>query len=278
MAVGEQRISEARSVREKRRRTDAGSAAPRRFVWRFEYTLLIGVALLLTLFAIAFFYFSTDISNLKSYGYAGMFLINLIGAASILLPSPAAASVVGGGALLEDFLGVPAFIWVGLVAGLGEAIGEFSGYAAGYGGRVHRRGEAELRAHPRWMEKRGISHDVRDVHDPEPVLRHRRARPRARCRCRCAASSSRCWPARSSRTRGWPPPGASASAPSPSSSKPLQSTVPCQTRSAPSSSPQAAAQRMAGVDKLFTEVAGRPSWPTQSLPSRSARRSTGSCS
>ena len=126
------------------------------FVWRFEYTLLIGVLTLLTTFAIGFFYFSANIENLKSYGYAGLFLINIIGAASISLPSPAGATVVGGGALLEDFLGVPAFVWVGLVAGLGEAIGEFSGYAAGYGGRfIIQEKPAYARIHD-WMVKRGV--------------------------------------------------------------------------------------------------------------------------
>ena len=75
-----------------------------RFHWRFEYTLLLGVAFMLTLYAIGFFYFSTDISNLRSYGYFGVFVINVVGAASILLPSPAAASVLGGGALLDDAL------------------------------------------------------------------------------------------------------------------------------------------------------------------------------
>lgn len=127
-----------------------------RFRWRLEYTMLLGVGFMLTLFAIGFFYFSTDISNLRSYGYAGVFVINVVGAASILLPSPAAASTLGGGALLEDFLGIPAWFWVGIVAGLGEAIGEFSGYAAGYGGRViveDRPSYARIR---NWMERRGV--------------------------------------------------------------------------------------------------------------------------
>src|SRR3970040_2158885 len=106
------------------------------FVWRFEYTLLIGVALLMTVFAIAFFYFGADTSNLQSWGYAGVFLINVVGSASILLPSPAAASVFGGGDLLDDILGVPAFIWVGLIAGFSESLGEFSGYAARFGRRI----------------------------------------------------------------------------------------------------------------------------------------------
>jgi uncharacterized membrane protein YdjX (TVP38/TMEM64 family) len=130
-------------------------ATTRRFRWRLEYTLLVGVALMLTLFAIAFFYFSTDVSNLKSYGYFGIFLINVIGAASILLPSPAAASVLGGGAFLEPFLGIPAWFWVGIVAGLGEAIGEFSGYAAGYGGRIIVEDRPSYMRMRTWMERRG---------------------------------------------------------------------------------------------------------------------------
>jgi uncharacterized membrane protein YdjX (TVP38/TMEM64 family) len=138
---------------DRRQRT---AAPPAGFVWRFEYTLLLGVLLLLTGFAIAFFYFSANLESLKSYGYAGLFLINIIGAASILLPSPAAASVFAAGALLEDFLGVPAFIWVGLVAGLGEAIGEFSGYAAGYGGRLFVQERPIYARIHAWMEKRGF--------------------------------------------------------------------------------------------------------------------------
>jgi uncharacterized membrane protein YdjX (TVP38/TMEM64 family) len=134
---------------------DASLVVSNAFAWRFEYTLLIGVAVLLTAFALAFFYFSTDISNLKSYGYVGLFLINVIGAASILLPSPAAASVIGGGAFLDDFLGAPAWVWVGLVAGTGEAIGEFSGYAAGYGGRMIVEDKPSYQRIARWMERHG---------------------------------------------------------------------------------------------------------------------------
>ena len=127
-----------------------------RFAWRLDYTLLIGVSLLMTVFAVAFFYFGADTSNLRSWGYAGVFLINLVGSASILLPSPAVASVFGGGALLDDLLGVPAFIWVGLIAGLGEALGEFSGYAAGYGGRIVFENRPEYERIHRWMERHGM--------------------------------------------------------------------------------------------------------------------------
>ncbi len=128
----------------------------RRLAWRLEYTLLLAVALLMSAFALVFFYFGADVSELKTYGYAGLFVINLIGSASILLPSPAAASVFGGGALLDDLLGVPAFLWVGLIAGLAEALGEFSGYAAGYGGRLIVQDRPEYRRIHGWMQRHGI--------------------------------------------------------------------------------------------------------------------------
>lgn len=138
-----------------RREDDSAPPKGRAPVWRLEYSLLLGVALLMTAFAVAFFYFGADTSNLKAWGYAGVFLINLVGSASILMPSPAVASVFGGGALLHDFLGVPAFIWVGLVAGLGEALGEFSGYAAGYGGRIVFENRPEYQRVRGWMERHG---------------------------------------------------------------------------------------------------------------------------
>ena len=93
---------------------------------RVEYILLIVVVVITTIFAFAFFYFQVEVSRLKDYGYAGVFLVNFIGAASMILPTPAAASVVGGGAILNSYLGIPTFVLVGVVAGLAEALGEFT--------------------------------------------------------------------------------------------------------------------------------------------------------
>jgi len=65
---------------------------------------------------------------LVSYGYIGIFLISLIGSATIIFPLPSAAFVFAAGAMLDPFL-------IGVIAGLGAAIGEFTGYALGWGGR-----------------------------------------------------------------------------------------------------------------------------------------------
>ena len=123
---------------------------------RLEYILLIAVVVIMTIFAFAFFYFQVEVSRLKDYGYLGVFLVNFIGAASMILPTPAAASVVGGGAILNSYLGIPTFVLVGVVAGLAEALGEFTGYAAGYGGRIIIQERPEYRWLQRWMERRGV--------------------------------------------------------------------------------------------------------------------------
>ncbi|TMB67859.1 MAG: VTT domain-containing protein [Chloroflexi bacterium] len=133
MAIGE-RIGTMIVLEEER---PAVISEPTGFVWRVEYTILLGVMALL----IRACRTVPDQRHRR-----GLYLP----------PSPAGATVVGGGALLGDFLGVPAFVCVGLVAGLGEAIGELSGYAAGYGGRfIIQEKPAYARIHD-WMEKRGV--------------------------------------------------------------------------------------------------------------------------
>ena len=66
--------------------------------------------------------------NLAGLGYVGIFLISLIGALSIFFPIPYTVIIFALGKQLE-----PA--WIALAAGAGSAIGEFSGYLIGFGGR-----------------------------------------------------------------------------------------------------------------------------------------------
>ena len=64
------------------------------------------------------------------YGYFGVFLISLLGASSIFVPIPSTVVifVLGASQKFDPLL-------LGLFAGLGATIGEFSGYLIGYGGR-----------------------------------------------------------------------------------------------------------------------------------------------
>jgi membrane protein DedA with SNARE-associated domain len=69
------------------------------------------------------------------YGYFGVFLISLIGALSIIFPIPYTVIIftLGGLKVGEAWAFEPLLIAV--AAGIGSAIGEFSGYLLGFGGR-----------------------------------------------------------------------------------------------------------------------------------------------
>lgn len=66
-----------------------------------------------------------DPEKLQVYGYAGVFVITLLGAATLFIPGPTMVATFIVGSLLNPIL-------VALVAGLGSALGETTGYAAGY--------------------------------------------------------------------------------------------------------------------------------------------------
>jgi membrane protein YqaA with SNARE-associated domain len=64
----------------------------------------------------------------QNYGDFGIFLISLIGALSIFFPLPCTVVIFTLGGLFDPFLSA-------IAAGLGSAVGEFSGYLLGYYGR-----------------------------------------------------------------------------------------------------------------------------------------------
>ena len=68
----------------------------------------------------------TDIVG--QYGYAGAFLISIVGNFTVFLPVPYTITIYTFGATLNPFL-------LGIAAGLGSTIGEFSAYLIGAGGR-----------------------------------------------------------------------------------------------------------------------------------------------
>jgi membrane protein YqaA with SNARE-associated domain len=67
--------------------------------------------------------------QLRQYGYAGLFLVSLIGNATVILPVPSFAVAFAMGGMLNP-------VAVGIVSGLGATIGEMTGYLAGVGGRA----------------------------------------------------------------------------------------------------------------------------------------------
>ena len=76
---------------------------------------------------VAIVHWSSEVSRFARYGLPGVFIISLLGNATLILPAPSLAVVFAMGAALPP-------IQVGLVAGAGGALGELTGYLAGYAG------------------------------------------------------------------------------------------------------------------------------------------------
>ncbi len=85
----------------------------------YIFTLILSIILV----GVAFF-FHEKLSEFRSLGLVGIFLINLIGSATLFLPAPGIASVVAGGSIYPPLL-------VALVASLGASVGDMVGYLLG---------------------------------------------------------------------------------------------------------------------------------------------------
>lgn len=107
--------------------------------------LAVVLAVVITL-AIALF--RHELARFSRYGYPGVFIVSLLGNATVILPAPSLAVVFGMGGVLNPLL-------VGLVAGVGEALGELTGYLAGYGGRAVIEDREMYSRLEGWMRRRG---------------------------------------------------------------------------------------------------------------------------
>ncbi|MBN1147564.1 MAG: VTT domain-containing protein [Anaerolineales bacterium] len=106
---------------------------------------------LLAVIAISIYIFSIrdQAEELAKYGYPGIFLLSILANATVLLPAPGVLFVFTMGAVFDPF-------WVAIAAGAGAALGELSGYLAGFSGQAvvenmqyYERLSHWMEAHPR---------------------------------------------------------------------------------------------------------------------------------
>ncbi|MEA3407273.1 MAG: VTT domain-containing protein [Chloroflexota bacterium] len=93
--------------------------------------------------------FRHQLAALRGYGYLSVFLIGMLGNATVVFPVPSLTIVVAMGAVLNPLI-------VGLVAGVGESLGELTGYLTGYGGTAIVDESKHFRRIASWMERRGF--------------------------------------------------------------------------------------------------------------------------
>jgi membrane protein YqaA with SNARE-associated domain len=128
---------------------EAASAAPetaeQRFGWQHALSLLVAVAVSVLIYVLR-----DHIARFQELAYLGAFLVMLLGNATVILPVPGLTFVfaMGGSGALNPLL-------LGLAAGPGAALGEMTGYAAGYGGSAAIDNLALYRRLEAWMRRFG---------------------------------------------------------------------------------------------------------------------------
>jgi len=89
-----------------------------------------------------------EIQKLQAYGYPGIFLFSILANATILIPMPGVVFTSAMGAVFEP-------LFVSLAAGTGAALGELSGYLAGFSGQAVVENTARYERVVAWMRKYG---------------------------------------------------------------------------------------------------------------------------
>jgi len=107
----------------------------------------------LTVFALltalgAALYFRDRLQELEEYGYGAVFLVSLVGDATVVLPLPGLAFIFTMGGVFNPW-------GVGIVGGVGQALGELTGYMAGYSGQTWVDENPIYNRLTRWMQRYG---------------------------------------------------------------------------------------------------------------------------
>ena len=112
-------------------------------LWRFA-GIIFAVAL-----SIAIFVFRDQLRAVGNYGYLGIFLIALIGNATIVLPVPTIVTAFAGGSVFNPIV-------VGVISAAGATIGELTGYIAGRSGTAIVENQEVYDRFERWMDSYGL--------------------------------------------------------------------------------------------------------------------------
>ncbi len=94
------------------------------------------------------FLLRNSVRHLDQYGYVGIFLLSLIGNATVVLPMPSFLTVYAGGGIFNPVI-------VGMVAATGATLGELTGYLAGASGQTVIEEHAIYQRIHHFMQRRG---------------------------------------------------------------------------------------------------------------------------
>lgn len=113
-----------------------------------KHSRILGLIVAILISILAFIY-RDSFMKLQSYGYFGLFILSILGNATIVLPTPVILTAFIGGAIFNPFI-------VTVVVASGASIGELTGYLAGYGGTKIIEKNVKLQKVKKWMDRYGL--------------------------------------------------------------------------------------------------------------------------
>ncbi len=124
------------------------SSPKRRSSQRTLNIVRVVIMLIIIVLTVLLVIYREQIQVLKTYGYPGIFIFSILANATILIPIPGVVFTSAMGAVFNPF-------WVSIAAGAGAAIGEISGYMAGFSGRAVVENSERYQRIVAWMRKYG---------------------------------------------------------------------------------------------------------------------------
>ncbi len=115
--------------------------------WKIQVARICAIIFVIAL--TVFLYLNrSKVQQLGALGYPGIFLVSILANATIILPVPGILITSALGAIFNPF-------WVAVAAGTGAALGELTGYLAGFSGQGIIENRKWYVRFERWMKKYG---------------------------------------------------------------------------------------------------------------------------
>ena len=103
---------------------------------------------LVLLLSLVLFIYREEVQKIANFGYGGIFILSILSNATLILPLPGVIFTSAMGAVFNPF-------WVAIAAGIGAALGETTGYLAGFSGQVVVDRKDWYETLTQWMRKYG---------------------------------------------------------------------------------------------------------------------------
>jgi uncharacterized membrane protein YdjX (TVP38/TMEM64 family) len=97
---------------------------------------------------VALYIYRNQVQRLQVLGFPGIFLVSVLANATLILPVPGVIFTAAMGAIFNPF-------WVAIAAGTGAAVGEMTGYLAGFSGQAVIDKQGWYDRIENWMRKYG---------------------------------------------------------------------------------------------------------------------------